>query len=298
MFAQGNWYRLVAACGLMLCAGCLSAFDAKTSGVSPLAPLVSAPASVTLDVVFLHYAENDEVLNRELWQRIDEQQIPPEVRAKLLANGLRAGVLGAQLPPELEQRMLLTDKPRSAETELSAGQIDNDSPVRQRSLQVQAGRRTNILCVGEQQKVPELSLLVRGSDGEVSGKTYRKVSGLFVARAYPNGDGSARIELTPEIEHGDPQRRYDPSEGVLRVDFGPARETLESLKFDALLSPGQMLIVSSVPERTGSLGRQLLTSETGDKKRQKLLMVRLGRTGFNDSFQESSPSVLGETVAR
>lgn len=298
MLAQGVWYRLVAALALVVCAGCLRAFDTKPSGESPLAPLVVAPTSVMLDIVFLHYAENDDVLDRQLWERVDEQQIPMELRTRLQANGFRVGVLGTQLPPELEQRMRLTDKPQTTETQVTASEIDTDSPVRQRSLQVQPGRRTNILCLGEQQKMPELSLLVRGANGEVTGKTYRKVSGLFVTRAYPEGDGRARIELVPELEHGDPQRRYDPSEGMLRVDFGPAKETLDSLKIEATLSPGQMIVVASLPDRTGTVGRHFFTTTNGEKKRQKLLMVRLARTGSEDSFNESGTPSLDETVAR
>lgn len=291
-------HRLVAAWALLLCAGCSSWLDTKSTGESPLVPLVSVPESVHLDIVFLHYSENDELLDRQLWQRIDEQQLPLDVRSRLQANGFRAGVLGTQLPAELEQRLKLTDKPQSTETKLTAEDLDRESPVRQRSLQVRAGRRTNIICVGEQQKLPELSVLMRGANGEVAGKTYRKVSGLFATRAFPEGDGRVRLELTPEIEHGDPQRRYDPSEGVLRIDFGPAKEPLESLKIEATLTPGQMLVVASSPDRPGSLGRQYFTSVAGDKKLCKLLLVRVARTGYEDSFDESSGPSASDTAKR
>ena len=47
-----------------------------------------------------------------------------------------------------------------------------------------------------------MSLLMLGVDGQPKGRTYRDVMGLFATRAFLNGDGGARIELIPELEHG------------------------------------------------------------------------------------------------
>lgn len=278
------WQWLVAAWALAFCAGCGRLLDSR-GGSSPLTPLVTAPETVHLDVVFLNYPEGDAEINRDLWQRIDEQQIPVALRSRLQANGLRIGVIDSQLPEGLEKRLQLTDKPLQTETQLVADQLESDSPVRQRSLQIRAGRRANVICTGEHQKHAEMSILVRGENGEVTGKTYRKVSGMFAARAYPEGDGRVRLDLTPEIEHGDPQRRFDQSEGMLRVDFGPAHERFEPLRMEVVLSPGQMVVVGAAPGRPGSLGYRLFSEAVQDRKLQKLLIVRVARTGYEDSFQ-------------
>ena len=283
MLSHHRWRRLLAVSMVVLCAGCMSLLEGK-EGNSPLTPLAAAPESVRLDIVFLRYASDDVGFDRELWQFVDEQHVPIELRTRLAANGFRAGVLSSQLPPNLEKRLQLTDKPQSTETTIVGDALDRQSPVRQRSLQLRAGRRASIICTGEQQKRDELAVLIREEDGNVAGKTYRKVSGLFAARAMPQGDGRVQLELTPELEHGDPQRRFDPSDGVLRVDFGPAREKFESLRMETVLAPGQMLIVSGIHERPGSLGHHYFAESGNDRKENKLLLVRLSQTAYEDSF--------------
>ena len=290
MLSLRCWLICATAASIVVCAGCTRWLDTKT-GNSPLAPLVSAPDSVHLEIVFVRYLAGDATLDTDLWARVDEQQLPYETRLRLNENGFRVGVIDSQLPPEVEKRLRLTDRPQETETRLKADDLENESPVKQRSLQVRAGRPTKIICTGEQQKHAEMSVLIRGANNEVTGKTYRKAAGLFAARAWPEGDGRVRLELVPELEHGEPQRRYDPSDGMLRVDFGPPKEKYELLTIDAKLAPGQMILVAAIPGKVGSLGYQYFTEPDNDRKQQKLLLVRVAGTSHDDSF-------TSETIAK
>ena len=54
--------------------------------------------TIPLEFTFLRYAEEDLELGDELWQVIDEQCLPANLRHRLNGNGIRAGVVRGNLP--------------------------------------------------------------------------------------------------------------------------------------------------------------------------------------------------------
>jgi hypothetical protein len=110
--------------------------------------------------------------------------------------------------------------------------------------------------------------------------------GLFTAKAFPKGDGGVSLEMTPELEHGDAQKRFTPGEGMFKVEFGPPHEVLDQLRWATDLTPGQMLVVSTFPNRPGSLGYQFFTEHDDTAQMQKLLLVRLVQCEFDDRFSD------------
>lgn len=250
--------------------------------------------SVTLEVFFVRFPLGDAEMNGPLWTTIDEQHVPGDVRRKLAANGFRVGVLGNSLPPSLEK---LLNVP--AETPLQPGDenlvdLQENSRVRRRMLQVRGGHRSNIIATGEREPHAEMHLLVRGDDDHLSGHTYKQVKGQFAMKAFPQGDGRVRLELIPEIEHGEPQRRFIPGDGLLKVEFGPACEVLDNLRIEASLTPGQMLVLGSLPDRPGSVGHQFFTEQVSGPIQQKLVIVRLTQSKHDDLFSTESPVVANE----
>ncbi|MBS0209177.1 MAG: hypothetical protein JSS27_09505 [Planctomycetes bacterium] len=281
----------LAALALLLAAsGCaLSTFP---SGVPATVGQQTRPESVVLDVVSLRVPLGDVELNETIWTDVDEQQLPVELRRRLTANGLRAGVLGTQLPSILLHK-LEQAKP-TAETNMATGEtvvtdFESESPVMRRSVQVRGGRRSQIITCGERERLPELSVFLRDDEGAVTGRTYQKVMGSLEARAFPLGDNRIRLEATPVVEHGDPQRRYESREGILRIEFGAAREAFESLKLDTTLAPGQSLLIGALADRPGTLGYQCLTEHKTEGTTQKFLLVRLAQTQYDDLFTNDAP---------
>lgn len=267
--------------------GCAPLVDMKR-GRSPLAPLaLPQQQTVGLDILVVRYPASDEAAREALWQQVDEQVLPIELRQKLRANGFRAGVVGPQLPDDLEKLIHLTDQPEQDETQLEAAQLTTDAPVRQRYVQIMNGKQTNIICTGEQTRHGELSVLIRGEDGSVTGKTFRKVAGQLTTRAFTEPDGRIRLELTPEVEHGEAQRRFEPADGMMRVDFSPPREKYDALRMTVTLAPGQMLLVTAVPDRPGTLGHHYFNERGQQRDLHKLLIVRpaYGSAG-DDLFSE------------
>lgn len=253
----------------------------------PLTMPTLAKDSVTLDVLFVRYPADDKDFNGPVWDEIDELHFSQEARLRLTGNGIRAGILSGPLPMAIEKQIRLSEK--SAEKDESAPEsveLDKQPKMKRRLLRLQAGRRSNILTMGETERVPEMSLLMLGIDGQPKGRTYRDVMGLFATRAFLNGDGGARIELIPELEHGIAQKRFVPGEGMFKVEFGPPHEVFTDLRIAADLTQGQFLVVGAVPSRPGSLGHRFFTEEKGDVPMNKMLLIRLAQSELDDRFSE------------
>ena len=237
------------------------------------------PESVAFELTSVRVPAGDPTANGAIWAQVDEQQVPANVRRLLNDNGFRVGIVGAQLPVELERLLQLTEAPPPETSEgTEVADFETEPVIRRLHMQVLAGRRSNLVCTGEHNRHEELPVLIRGADGQVNGRTYRKVMGLLALRALPLEDGRVRLEFVPEIEHGEARRRFEPSDGALRIEFTPPHEEFDLLKFEAQLAPGQMLLLTAMIDRPGSLGYRFFMEPDGDKSSQKLLLLRLTRT--------------------
>jgi hypothetical protein len=277
----------IALCSLVLwcVSGCASVYRSAPRTAAP-----PGPESVSFDIYTIRVPLGDAEINGSMWSEIDEQQLPVELRRQLAANGFRAGVVGNHLPLKLEQLLQLRDQaPAKVEIGGTVTDFENEPQVRQRFLQIMAGHPANIICMGEHSRHAELSVLVRGADGQVNGRTYRKVLGLLGIKAFPQGDGRVRLEVVPELEHGDAARRYEPSDGAMRVEFSPPHEKFELMRMESMLSPRQLLLINRRPDRPRSLGYQFFTDTKGAKAEQKLLLVRLVLSRYDNLFDTNVP---------
>jgi len=270
--------------------GCCTVVQSK--GRSPLAPAHLPPDSVVLDIFFVRFPFGDEEANGRLWEEIDEQHFPTEVRRRLAGHGFRVGLVGGQVPVTLSRMLELTDKPPptdgTAETSLRA--MESEPAVVSRHLQVRAGRRSEIVASGVYEELP----VVMCESGALCGKSYPKAQGLFTLKAFPEPDGRVRLELVPELHYGEPRQRYVPTRGGFRVETGKDRRVFDELAVSARLNPGHMIVMSSLACRPGSLGHHFFTQETAGQQQQKLLVIRLSQTQHDDMFAPVSIPPLAE----
>ena len=56
------------------------------------------PDTVVLEVAFVHLDDNASSAGAELWDEVDEQHLPIDLRRRLQANGLRTGLVEARCP--------------------------------------------------------------------------------------------------------------------------------------------------------------------------------------------------------
>ncbi len=276
-------------CALIAAAGC-SPFRPKTDR-SPLQKPQMSPDSVTLDVFFIRCPFGDSVANEELWQQIDEQQIPLETRRRLAANGLRAGVISGQLPICLSQMLQLDEKaaPPGGPQTAEVSEIGSDEAPLWSHKAFQPGKRGEIVT---SDIYPELPVLLSGPDG-VSGKNYKTAKGVFAVKVAPQKDGRVMLEIVPELHHGDIQRNYSGSQGAWRVEMHQPRLAFDDMAISACLSAGQMVVLSCLPNRQGSLGHNFLTTDSSGSLEQKLVVLRLAQTQ-HDELLDPMPLTLDQ----
>jgi hypothetical protein len=106
---------------------------------------------------------------------------------------------------------------------------------------------------------------------------------LFVVRGYPSGDGTVRVDLVPEIRHGDVKQKWAPGNGTLLRDAGQEASAFDQLRLTAILSPGQTLLVTGTEEAKG-LGGLLFSRGSGESSERLLLLLRLAQTQYDDLF--------------
>ena len=123
------------------------------------------------------------------------------------------------------------------------------------------------------------------NEGRVVGKTLYLAQTMFSIRSYPGGDGRVRVELVPEIEHGQPRTRYvgQPNDGSLRLDTGRERAIFNELRFEPQLAPGDALLLTCTDAWKG-LGRQFFAESSGDVRMQRVIVIRLAQTQLDDLF--------------
>ncbi len=252
-------------------------------GKSPLVAPQMSPDSAVLEVLWARTAMGDPAINDQLWREVDEQQVPADVRRRLARHGFRAGVLDGSVPACLCRVLELTDRPAPTADTPQVAQIDgNTAPVEpRRRLHIRAGQPGEIVASGVYERMPVFSF----EQGGLGGDMYPKAQGLLTVRSYPQPDGRVRVELVPEIRYGDPRSRWVGQREMLRLEASRPSKVFDDLAFSATLSPGSLLLVGSLPERSGSLGHHFLTEPAGQRQ-QKLLLVRLAQTQHCEQFSE------------
>jgi hypothetical protein len=249
---------------------------------SILQPTQMTPGSAVIEVFSIRLPSGTPDLSSQVWEEVDEQHFPIEVRRKLAKNGFRAGILAGPIPPSLARLLDLQGKP-SPNGEIQRVKItDLATPARVSSqhLQTQAGQRYEIAASGVIEKMP---ILVSES-GEIRGLTYEQAQGIFAMHVAPQPDGRVQLELVPEIHHGESRQHWVGDQAIFRLETGRPKRAFEELKLTAVLGPGSMLLLGSQPNREGSLGHYFFVESNGrdDRLDQKLILVRLCQTQHDD----------------
>jgi hypothetical protein len=161
--------------------------------------------------------------------------------------------------------------------------------VKRRYLQIRAGQPGEIIASNI---YPELTVLV-SQLGQISGQNYSQAQGIFSIKSFPQPDGRVRLELVPELHHDQPIPRWVGTQGMIRLESSRPKQVYDHLTITVNLSAGSMLILSSLPDRPGSLGHHFFTESNGSLE-QKLLIVRLAQTQSDGLFIPPEPLKIEE----
>lgn len=272
-----RWQLRLLTSVLLLGSGCARIHTADREP-SKLPPARLSPDAVVLDVAFVHLPAADKKTYEATWGAADEQKFPPGVRDELATNGLRVGILGQELPPQL--RELLDAKTNIWEErseDVAAGDLETAGA--NRHLQVRSGRRAKILA---SKTFPTLAVLLN-EEGQVRGHQLSQAQCTLALKPYPRGDGRVKLDLTPEIEHGEMKVGWARGEGSLMQRMGRDRLVLDRLRIEAILSPGEWLVCSTSPDVKG-LGEHYFSETAGGAVQRTILLIRLSQTQLDDLF--------------
>jgi hypothetical protein len=283
-----NTYRLVAL-WLLACAGGCSFIDrhASAESKSPLGQATPSPDSVTLEIFFARGALGDPTINGRLWNEIDEQRLPSDLRRKLAENGFRAGIIGGHVPDDLAKLLTLTDKPLAKGKEPASVSLEEEPNVTLRLLQARAGNRNEVICSGVYDSLP---VLERKED-QIGGRQFLQAEGRLALKSLPDTPNRVQLELVPELHHDEQQARLVGSDGFLRLEAGKPRKVFDELRMRVTLTPGEMLVMTSLPSRPGSLGHYFFTQPTSERLSQKLLVIRVAQGGSDVLFSNEPTEV-------
>ncbi len=290
---------------LLACAGCRAWVPEAPTERTLLRPVEMASDGVQLEIVSVRFPYADATLNGDMWSEIDEQQLPPDQRRDLAENGFRAGIVSGQLPTALQQLITAAEQPGTV-TEASAN-FGKAPAVSKQQMQLHSGWHGQIFASST---YPELPLLTC-RNGTVCGRTYSQAQCILNTTLVAQDDQKVKLQLMPELDYGEARQQWVTDEvtsvsqalnrdGVLRPQSGKPKQMFDRLSFDAMLAPGQMLLLTTLPERSGSLGHFFFTDEQSEQTEQKLLIVRLAQSKTNDLFStaDSTNPVVNSTTER
>lgn len=237
-----------------------------------LRPVTTSPDSVTLEIFHARIPLEQDGKADALWNGVDEQCFDVELRRRLVDNWLRAGVVGGTLPPVLADLLQLKSKlPKESTDQV----ISTATAVPQVSRRVVQVNRRDPTSIQASELRDEAEVLMR-DEGGCHGRTYRQVEAVYTLKAQAVDGQRVVVRLIPELSHGELKNRYSGStQGVLVMTPSREREVFDRLAMEATLSPGEVLVLGSLPDAGASLGGVFHTAVSEGRQERKLILIRL-----------------------
>ena len=268
--------------GLFASGGCKLWTAGPAAGKSPLRPAAASRDSVALEILFVRFPHGDSELNGSAWDSIDEMQLPGALRRELRRNGFRVGLVGGTLPEPLARLLESEATPQADGSLWQTIDVERTPTVTRQVIQVRSGRHAQTITSRVYDRLP----LLRYQDGQVSGGDLIQAQCQLAITPTIEHDGRVRFELLPEVHHGLPRPTWSYQTGIMRSEMSRPKEVLDRLRIATTLAPGQMLILTGLPDRAGTIGHYFFTDESPRGREQKMLIIRLAHVPSSDLFAD------------
>lgn len=259
----------------------------KSSLLSPLA----GDDHIALEVFFVHIPLGDEKTATAIWHEVDEQQFPVELRHRLAQHGFRAGIASGGLPQKLQDLLDANGSTSTAEEADSTDTGESQPMASRQELRLRPGGKGEIVPCPPRDAITLMTV----DNRELTGRTLLSAQGRFIVRCRAEGDGRVRVALAPQIQHGEVRRRFVGGDGAFRPDISQDKIEFDQLTVSAQLAEGQMIVLGALPQPLSSLARDFLTDDSSGKPIQKMLVLRLIASQYDDALDMAQ--VLAATSA-
>ncbi|MDG1874783.1 MAG: hypothetical protein P8J27_12790 [Mariniblastus sp.] len=248
------------------------------------------------------------------WNLLDQQEFPLELRKLLDQNGLRIAVMSSHPPPTLNE---LVGPPKIDPESLSEFEkaLHAKGLLRPASRMVTHERISN--REGQAHEIvtsdtqSETSWIIHQEDSKTVG-TGKLVRGVMSITTFPQGDGSVRLVIQPQIHHGQVRPRIGVGQRSFLVESGQFVVPINALKFETTLRAGESLVIAPTRDvaELGSImfGNNLASNDTLRENEvdefklvqsikpsnsqpqplHRILMVRVVQTQMDDLFSTSN----------
>lgn len=261
---------------LLTVAGCQSIGDpGELTSDSLLKAAASSPDAVTLDIYWARTDAADEAFADALWQSVEEDRIPVEVRVALAEDGLRAGVVGGAPTDELARLLNPEGRELHAEEETPNTLSTEPAKVTRRLKQLRPGKRLELQAADTVRNYT----LLRGKSGSLVGQTFPDAQGIYGVEVVGSTGDRVSLEVSPELHFGQPRMKYIPSgPGMVVQQLARDSEVFDELRTRVELAPGEMLVLTSLPRCGHRLGGLLHREDDDAPGEQKYLLIRVSQT--------------------
>ena len=278
----------------------------KTSLTFPKSRI--AVDAVGLDIGVAQLDSSQSKTFETFWGLLDQQELPLERRKVLDRNGLRVAIMSSHAPPQLNQ---LVDPPEIDPDLLNEfeRQLFAKGLLRPQTRMLSHERISN--REGQAHKVEtsevhrEISWVIQADDQQTAGSG-KLVRGVISVTTYPQGDGSVRLIVRPEIHHGQSRPRIGAGQGSFLVESSQFITPLDELKFELNLRSGESLVIAPTKDVSdmgkilfgtlqtagNSVGLDSAGLDSSAPKKpvatHRMLLIRVVQTQMDDLFSDSN----------
>ncbi len=250
-------------CALLL-PGCQSLWTKKdpTSeadiAAKLLKPLPQMRDGIRMDVFRVDRHVGDPRIGESMWKSVSQGgSLDPATIRQLNENGIRFGTVPANPPVALQSLYLATNNSSAERTVFQ-------------SIPFPSGEQ----AILEVMQLPEgLEVSIPGPEGEQSLKLHHAKAVLRV-RAEKIEEGWARLEVVPEIHHGEVLNRPVAGEREWQMRNSQSVEPLYFLKFHVELNRGEMAVIGLNERAKSPVGRWFFRNQL-EASLERVMLVRL-----------------------
>jgi hypothetical protein len=244
-----------------LLTGCASGVAVQSSAfLEALRPShgPTGPDIVDIEVALIEGPVGDHYLNGELWTLADDQVVAVERQGLLEDNGFRVGQVGGIPPAGLQERL-----------------TSQRSCVDSRRFRLHAGTSTPINLGNT---ISRCHFQVHQStDGEVVALEHADCALLVVPSL--TADGKTRLNFTPQIQSGKPEKFYGVAPGRAGWVVEEQRPTAQyaALDWEVTLDVNEYVVIGARFDHPETLGHAFFVRGGEPAPKQLLLVVRTSR---------------------
>lgn len=288
---QGAWAAVLC----VAAAGCLdraggSRWPARSAnGGSPLARSIAPPGrpakptspagTLYATAILIERPIGDPYLDRELWAAARPAGTEEE-QVLLAENGLRAAVLGGNLPSGFQK--------------LVGSEADTVNP---HGLTF-ASRKETVVPTAEPADPCQYAVLADLAGGRARVNLRQARAGVLI---HPEAttDGRVQVRCEPQVQHGERRDWLRPTADAtgFTIQGEVPRERYPALAFEAVLGPSDYLVIGSPSTAAGTLGAAMFDVEAGGRPRQRVLVLRVARLGDSPGDLPAIPNLRRPSIA-